>query len=134
MSLNMRNTILASALLVAMSWALGARAADPAPAPPKFVIGVWYQPINSFQKWKDRGVNTLVGFASEDQFTRGQWTEAARKAGLFCVIKAEAGDPASMKADAAETSLLGWEEPDEPEGAGAIPADKIGENYRTWEA
>jgi hypothetical protein len=134
MSVNMRNIILASTLLFAMSWTFGARGADPAPAPPKFIIGVWYQPISSFQKWKDRGVNTLVGFTSEDQFSREQWTEAARKAGLFYVIKPQADDPESMKADAADTSLLAWEQPDEPDGAGAIPPDKIVENYRTWKA
>src|SRR3954451_11570133 len=100
MSLNMRNTITASVLLVAIIWASNAPAANPAPTtptPPKFLIGVWYQPISSFEKWKDRGVNTLIGFASENQFTREQWTEAARKAGLFYVIKPEADDPDSMK-------------------------------------
>jgi hypothetical protein len=33
---------------------------------PSFIIGVWYQPVSSFPKWKARGINTLVGIELEN--------------------------------------------------------------------
>jgi hypothetical protein len=32
----------------------------------KPIIGVWYQPVSSFPKWKARGINTLVGVELEN--------------------------------------------------------------------
>ena len=101
------------------------------PTAPKFLIGVWYQPVENFQKWKDRGINTLVGYAST--VPRDQWTDAARKAGLFYIAK-PTGDPGDMKADLADPNFLAWEQPDEPDGGGATPPDKIVENYKAWKA
>src|SRR3954469_24226582 len=71
------------------------------PSTPKFIIGVWYQPIDSFAKWKARGINTLVGYESNgNTVSREQWTAAARKAGLSYIIK-PTGDPDDAKDDAA---------------------------------
>lgn len=34
---------------------------SPTPSKPQFPIGVWFQPVSSFPKWKIRGVNTMFG-------------------------------------------------------------------------
>jgi hypothetical protein len=112
-----------------------ARAEPPVvqPAAPKFIIGVWYQPTSSFQKWKDRGINTLIGYESEgNSVTRDAWMKAAREAGLFYVAKPIADDPAQMKADLADPNLLAWEQPDEPDGGGNVPPEQIVQNYKNW--
>jgi hypothetical protein len=100
---------------------------------PNFLIGVWYQPTSSFAKWKDRGINTLIGYASENTVSRDAYMEAARNAGLFYAIK-PTEDPADLKTDAADPYFLAWEQPDEPDGGGNIPPAKIIENYKTWKA
>src|SRR5258706_12374691 len=100
--------------------------ADPpkSTAPPKFLIGVWYQPISSFEKWKARGVNTLVGYENEGGgVSRQKWMEAARNAGLYYIAKAT-DDPEEMKADPADPYLLPWSQQDEPDGVGNTPPEK----------
>jgi hypothetical protein len=98
---------------------------------PKFLIGVWYQPTSSFATWKARGINTLIGYASENTVSRDSWMAAARDAGLFYAIK-PTDDPADLKTDAADPYFLAWEQPDEPDGGGNIPPAKIIENYKAW--
>jgi hypothetical protein len=105
------------------------------PAAPKFLIGVWYQPASSFQKWKDRGINTLIGYEGEGGgVSRDAWMKAAREAGLYYIVKPIPQDPAQMKSDAADPNLLAWEQPDEPDGGGNVPPDQIIANYKAWKA
>src|SRR5215204_6700398 len=35
-----------------------------APLAPKFIVGVYMQPTDTFDVWRTRGVNTLVGYES----------------------------------------------------------------------
>jgi hypothetical protein len=104
------------------------------PSTPKFLIGVWYQPIDSFEKWKARGVNTLVGYESNgNTVSREQWMDAARKAGFSYIVK-PTGDAEDAKRDAADPNLLAWEQPDEPDGGGNVGPDVIVQNYKAWKA
>lgn len=104
------------------------------PSTPKFIIGVWYQPVDSFDKWKARGINTLVGYESNgNTVSRDQWMAAARKAGFSYIVK-PTGDPDDAKQDAADPNLLAWEQPDEPDGGGNLAPDAIIQNYKTWKA
>src|SRR5947207_13324788 len=91
--------------LAAILFSLPAFAEPPVvqPAAPKFIIGVWYQPASSFQKWKDRGINTLIGYESEgNSVSRDAWMRSAREAGLFYVAKPIVDDPSQMKTDLAD--------------------------------
>ncbi len=102
------------------------------PTPPKFLIGVWYQPTSSFQKWKDRGINTLVGYENEGgQITREQWIAAAKKADLFYIIKPP-DDLADVKDELSDPHLLAYTQPDEPDGAGNATPQQIKANYAAW--
>src|SRR5437764_1852234 len=104
------------------------------PTTPKFIIGVWYQPASSFAKWKDRGINTLIGYEGEGgQTSREQWMAAARDAGLYYIVKPPEGAE-QMKAEAADPHLLAWEQPDEPDGGGNLPPDTIAANYAAWKS
>ena len=107
--------------------------AKPAVDPgPNFLIGVWYQPLSSFDKWKARGVNTLVGYPeNSENISREQWLAAAKKAGFYYIAK-PTEDPDDIKSDLADDHFLAWEQQDEPDGAGATPADKIQEKYKAW--
>ena len=109
-------------------------AAGVAPAPPKFLIGVWYQPASNFDKWKARGINTLVGCPlGAEGVSRRQWMDAARKSGLFYIAK-PTDDPDDLKTDLVDPNLIAWEQPDEPDGAGNLPPETIIANYKTWKA
>jgi hypothetical protein len=80
---------------------------------PFFPIGVWYQPVTAFAKWKARGVNTLIGIeldnggfpGTPDQ--RTAYVKAAHDAGF----KVVADHPD------ADWMLNG---PDEPDGQGNV--------------
>src|SRR4051794_1107851 len=120
--------------LAAILFSLPAFAEPPVvqPAAPKFLIGVWYQPASSFQKWKDRGINTLIGYEGEGgSVSREQWMAAARQAGLFYVVKPPT-DAAELKSEAADPHLLAYEQPDEPDGGGNLPPETIVANFKTW--
>jgi hypothetical protein len=132
-TMKMNTCIRLAAILLTFGLATSAAtdASADAPALPKFLIGVWYQPVENMQTWKDRGINTLVGYAST--VPRDQWMEAARKVGLFYIAK-PTDDPADLKTDLADPYFLGWEQPDEPDGGGNVPPAKIIENYKTWKA
>lgn len=122
------------AIVFLLSWIsfAGTLLAAPATQPviaPSFVIGVWYQPVASFAKWKARGINTLVGCELEGgAVTRAQWTAAARAAGLCYIIK-PGTDATTLAADAADPYLLAWEQQDEPDGAGNTSPAQIQNVY-----
>lgn len=123
-------------LILTLAWLSSVTALADAPvvqpAAPKFLIGVWYQPASSFAKWKQRGINTLVGYEGEGgTVSRQQWMAAAHAAGLFYIVKPPA-DPDDMKAEANDPHLLAYEQPDEPDGGGNQPPDAIVANYTAW--
>jgi hypothetical protein len=77
-----------------------------------FVIGVWSQPYWSFDKWKARGINTVVGYesmsgtVSVEKFS----TEAVNR-GLY-MIRHPNADPTR---DVGQKNLLAWMQNDEPD-------------------
>jgi hypothetical protein len=102
-----------------------------APAVPATIVGVWYQPIASFDKWKARGINTLFGYEHEgNSVTRDQWTAAAREHGLFYITQASD----NLKRDAADPWLLAWMHKDEPDGAGSLTPQQLAEDYAKFKA
>src|SRR5437870_12373811 len=75
------------------------------PARPAFVIGVFQQPTGSFDAWRTRGVNTLVGYEAESgsrQISNHDWTEAAAAKGFY-YIRQPSDD---READARDPNLL----------------------------
>lgn len=86
-------------------------AAEDRPAPTDvFPIGTWTQPVSSFDKWKSRGVNTLIEYQG-DGATIEQWSQAARDRGMY-YIRQPLSNPAL---DVGDKNLLAWALPDEPE-------------------
>ena len=106
----------------------------PGAGPPRFVLGVWYQPGASFTKWKKRGINTIVGRDMEGGKTpRENWLKQLDQAGLYSIRQPE-GDPI---ADGKDPRLLAWfvirDEPDvayRDGDAGTAPADALRERDR----
>ena len=89
------------------------RPATPPPRP-AFIIGIFQQPVSSFDTWRTRGINTLVGYESEKNsknISNHDWTEAAAAKG-FNYIKQPSDN---LPADAADPNLLAWMHADEPD-------------------
>lgn len=84
------------------------------PPGPAFIIGVFQQPVSSFDTWRIRGINTLVGYEAEKNsknISNHDWTEAAA-AKNFYFIKQRSDN---AQADAADPNLLAWMHADEPD-------------------
>src|SRR6266516_220624 len=102
------------------------------PAKPAFIIGVFQQPTSSFDVWRVRGVNTLVGYEGESgsrKISNHDWTEAAAAKGFY-YIKQPGED---LVGEAKDPNLLGWMHSDEPD-VKKPPADPRGlvEQYGEW--
>jgi hypothetical protein len=108
-------TLLAGVLATAC--AQGARAYTPPPSD-FFPIGTWLQPMWTFDTWKARGVNTVVGYWPDPSQTIQQWDAAAAQKGLYEVRAAQA-NPAW---DVNIKNLLAWAQPDEPDWKQITPA------------
>ena len=77
-----------------------------------FPIGVWTQPMKNFDRWKARGINTLVGNEDESKtVTIEAWSTAAEAAGLH-MIRRPLTKPED---DLGKKLLLAWDLPDEPD-------------------
>jgi hypothetical protein len=91
-----------------------------------FPIGVFYQPTWSFDTWKARGVNTLLGYEDPSGIGMAAWSQAARDRGLHYFREASA-DP---KQDIGDNSLIAWlnpiDEPDIHDPTGAASAATYG--------
>ena len=74
-----------------------------------FPIGVWQQPTTSFNKWKGRGINTLMGVPMGHD--TDAWATAAIGGGLYQVRQPRL-DPTL---DVNDPTLLAWMHPDEPD-------------------
>jgi hypothetical protein len=99
---------------------------------PAFIVGVFQQPTSSFDTWRLRGINTLVGYEGESgsrKISNHDWTEAAAAKG-FCYIKQPAND---LAADAKDPNLLAWMHADEPD-VRKPPTDPkvLAEDYAEW--
>src|SRR5438046_2051646 len=84
------------------------------PAPPKFIIGVFQQPVGSFDTWRVRGINTLVGYEAEKNsknISNHDWTESAAAKGFY-YIRQPSDD---LQSDANDPNLLAWMHADEPD-------------------
>src|SRR5437763_6609407 len=82
-----------------------------------FPIAADYQPHGSFEKWQDRGVNTMIRVPGEDNV--GDWTDRANHLGLK-MIREPRADP---RDDRDEPNLLAWHWMDEPELHHVPPSD-----------
>lgn len=88
--------------------------------PATIIVGVFSQPISSFDKWSGRGVNTLVAAESEGgRVNLEAWATAAASKG-FKTIRQPSTRPGF---DAGDASLIAYLLPDEPDGHGTPAAD-----------
>ncbi|HEV8607674.1 MAG TPA: beta-galactosidase [Tepidisphaeraceae bacterium] len=84
----------------------------PKAGPKQFIIGVWSQPTFNFDKWKRRGINTLMKYESlSGSVSLEDWIKAANAKGLY-QIREWRDDPAQ---DKNEPLLLAWTANDEPD-------------------
>jgi hypothetical protein len=88
-----------------------------------FPVGVFLQPVENFDVWKSRGVNTVVDFAASSQPLE-TWNAAAVARGLY-MIRAPRADASK---DVNEKYLLAWSQPDEPDYKG-IDAGTLASAY-----
>jgi Ca2+-binding RTX toxin-like protein len=96
-----------------------------------FVIGVWSQPTWSFDKWKGRGINTVVGYESmSGTVSIDKFSQEAQNKGLYMIRHPNWQDPSK---DRAYKNLLAWMHNDEPDYKG-VPADKLVADYRKLKA
>jgi len=79
-----------------------------------FPIGVFSQPLESFAKWKERGINTLLEVPMNHDPVA--WDRAAQQSGLR-IIRRPLGDG---RGDIGRRDLLAWSHYDEPDAAGRI--------------
>lgn len=93
-----------------------------------FPIGVFSQPQESFSKWKERGINTLLEVPQNHDPVA--WDRAAQQLG-FRIIRRPLGDG---KADKGRKDLLAWSHWDEPDAAGRAPqwTPAFERTYKEW--
>lgn len=82
-----------------------------------FIVGVFSQPVSSFAKWKERGINTLVSHEPEaGRVKKADWEAAAAAAGLYFMSYPDPSlDPAILRAEASQPYRLAWMQDDEPD-------------------
>ncbi len=79
-----------------------------------FRIGVFSQPVDSFEKWRERGINTLL--ETPQNHDPSAWDRAAQRLG-FRLIRRPMPNP---RDDIHRNDLLAWSHWDEPDAAGRI--------------
>jgi hypothetical protein len=99
-------------------------AQEPTPVTPStssapFVIGVWSQPTNSFDKWKARGINTVVGYESQGGTVSVENFSAAAVSRDLYMIRHPNADPTK---DKYQKNLLAWMQNDEPDYRNTAPS------------
>jgi hypothetical protein len=120
-------------MLVFVPVAVAAEPPAPAttrPSPPAFIVGVFMQPVESFDSWRARGINTLVGYESRSgRVSNNEWSAAAAAKGLYYIRRP--GD--DLAADAADGRLLALMHDDEPD-AQVPPTDPtaLAADFATW--
>lgn len=82
------------------------------PAPPPFIIGVWYPPAASMPLWKARRINTVIGYEHQStQVSIDEWSGAAVSNGLFMIRQPRA----TLADDLKQPNLLALMHIDEPD-------------------
>ena len=112
----------------AMMAVAGVASAADAPPADLFPIGVYWQPTSSFDTWKSRGVNTVVGFYDKPADMEA-FNQAAVSRGLW-MIRNPRANPAD---DKNQKNLLAWSQVDEPDINGVAVAT-LAANYAKWKA
>ncbi len=94
-----------------------------------FPISTGHQPIDSFTKWKARGINTVWNHPAGSDLDA--WVAAANGAGLYQIRKPRS----NASQDIGEKLLLAWAQRDEPDNPskGLTPQDQI-DQYNAWKA
>jgi hypothetical protein len=122
---------------------------SPTPAPKKLPIAVWHQPASSLQKWKDRGINTLMGPELEGKSTPlTRYIAEAQRLGFDMYMTAEGNytpngvpspspipqigyDPVTKL----PAGVVGFQQPDEPDMSNHnTPGAIFQAGYETWKA
>lgn len=99
----------------------------------KPIIGVWYQPVSSFAKWKARGINALIGYENEGgAVTLDQYCDAALTAGLQVILQWSSTTSARATTDANVIAVINT--PDEPDGAGNVDSATMIAQYTAIKA
>ena len=113
-----------------MVMVLPARSTIAAEAPPAnlFPIGVYWQPTASFDLWKSRGINTVIGFYKKPA-DMAEFNQAAVSKNLW-MIRNPRANPAD---DLHQKNLLAWAHADEPDING-VPAKTLAAEYASWKA
>ena len=92
-----------------------------------FPIGVDFQPVENFELWKERGINTVI--RAPDGADINAWADAADAAGLYQIRPPR--DPATD--DIGNPMLLAWSHRDEPDfNSRQIPAEQVQAEYEAW--
>jgi len=92
-----------------------------------FPIGVWVPPPYAYALWQSRGANTMVGIGFDLEGSIAQ----ANSLGLH-MIREPRPNPTD---DANEPLLLGWAQPDEPDGIySQVPYTTIQSTYVSWKS
>ena len=98
------------------------------PAPPPFIIAIWYPPAVSMPLWKARGVNTVIGYEHQsNRVSMDEWTEAAVGNRMFMIRQPRANPADDLK----EPYLLGWMHVDEPDLKRVEPS-VLADEYAEW--
>ena len=115
---------------VVLAMLLPAQVTVAADSPPAslFPIGVYWQPTTSFDLWKSRGINTVIGFYNKPS-DMAEFNRAAVSKGLW-MIRNPTANPAD---DLHQKNLLAWAHADEPDING-VPANSLAAQYATWKA
>ena len=95
-----------------------------------FPIGVWSQPIYSFDKWQSRGINTLINYEPYGGVDSIDAWSAASNAHNFYMVRQPRANPA---ADLTESRLLAWMHADEPDLHKTAPS-LLAADYAKWRA
>ncbi len=116
------------ALMAGANWASAAGAVSTPDS--YFPIGVWSQPLNTFDKWQSRGINTVINYEPYGgQDSIDAWSNAAN-AHSFYQVRTPRPNPAD---DLKETRLLAWMHSDEPDIHKTSPTVLTNE-YNAWKA
>ena len=114
-------------IIAAAALAVTAAQADTAPAD-FFPVGVYWQPTQSFAKWKSRGINTVIGTYTNAS-DLAQFDQAAAANNLWMIRNPQT----NVAADATTPHLLAFTQPDEPD-INRIPVATLAANYARWKA
>ena len=107
-------------ILISMASALSAGAFPTTRPAPAFITAVFQQPVSSFSRWRQRGINTVINTVSglgQDVPDDEHYVTAAHAAGLYVIADAPGADTLAQR--------------DEADGNG-VPAVTTFAKYQAW--